>query len=418
MKISFKQSSLIYDYFHNEETFAAINLFNGIVFKHLDLKNYQKEEWDYLDKHLLINSPLYGILRYNDAVNYHRLEMKHKLNEINLYQYWYKELNDYLKNEDVILSLSTKEYEKMFDLPIIQLDFVIRNGHTFKRNAVYLKKASAAETVYNEVVRQVLLKAAGQAADSKLTADQAAAGIKAAWAKGAQANDQTSTVMYAVSDGMTSAQLAELLYAKSGAKDTLFHKTQSTIKAQLAAGRNNEQVTDGVESSLKTLATQLAGACQNVAVQAASAAAVTGAESAKATIAQQIEAVQENGYSLVTGSAALSKGTQSLADAVPTLTKGIKALNDATVKIVSGVDKLDDGSHTLADGMVEFDEKGISKIANSYNGDIKPLTDKLQAMLDAGEDYQTFTKVADGVNGSVKFIYKQDAIKADSENNK
>ena len=49
------------------------------------LKNYQKEEWDYLDKHLLINSPLYGILRYNDAVNYHRLEMKHKLNEINLY---------------------------------------------------------------------------------------------------------------------------------------------------------------------------------------------------------------------------------------------------------------------------------------------------------------------------------------------
>ena len=250
------------------------------------------------------------------------------------------------------------------------------------------------------------------------TADQAAAGIKAAWAKGAQANDQTSTVMYAVSDGMTSAQLAELLYAKSGAKDTLFRKTQSTIKAQLAAGRNNEQVTDGVESSLKTLATQLAGACQNVAVQAASAAAVTGAESAKATIAQQIEAVQENGYSLVTGSAALSKGTQSLADAVPTLTKGIKALNDATVKIVSGVDKLDDGSHTLADGMVEFDEKGISKIANSYNGDIKPLTDKLQAMLDAGEDYQTFTKVADGVNGSVKFIYKQDAIKADSENNK
>lgn len=278
--------------------------------------------------------------------------------------------------------------------------------------------ANAAETVYNEVVRQVLLKAAGQAADSKLTADQAAAGIKAAWAKGAQANDQTSTVMYAVSDGMTSAQLAELLYAKSGAKDTLFHKTQSTIKAQLAAGRNNEQVTDGVESSLKTLSEQLAGACQNVAVQAASAAAVTGAESAKATIAQQIEAVQENGYSLVTGSAALSKGTQSLADAVPTLTKGIKALNDATVKIVSGVDKLDDGSHTLADGMVEFDEKGISKIANSYNGDIKPLTDKLQAMLDAGEDYQTFTKVADGVNGSVKFIYKQDAIKADSENNK
>ena len=126
MKISFKQSSLIYDYFHNEETFAAINLFNGVVFKQLDLKNYQKEEWDYLDKHLLINSPLYGILRYNDAVNYHRLEMKHKLNEINLYQYWYKELNDYLKNEDI---LNTNDNFEFFDKEknVIELLEIIKN---------------------------------------------------------------------------------------------------------------------------------------------------------------------------------------------------------------------------------------------------------------------------------------------------
>ena len=41
---------------------------------------------------------------------------------------------------------------------------------------------------------------------------------------------------------MTSAQLAELLYAKSGAKDTLFAKTESTIQAQLKAGRDNAQI--------------------------------------------------------------------------------------------------------------------------------------------------------------------------------
>ena len=273
--------------------------------------------------------------------------------------------------------------------------------------------SQGAETVYNEVVRQVLLSAAKQPADSKLTADQVAAAIKTNFAKAAQAGDQTYAAMYAIGKDMSSAQLAELLYAKSGAKDTLFNKTQSTIKQTLAAGRNNEQINSGVESSLQTLANQLAGACKEVASQAASQAAVTGAESAKSTIAKQIEAVQSNGYSLVSGAAALSKGTQTLADQVPTLTEGITALNDATTKIVEGVDKLDDGSHELADGMVEFDEKGISKIVNSYNGDIKPLTDKLQAMLDAGEDYQTFTSVADGVNGSVKFIYKLDSIKAE-----
>ena len=273
--------------------------------------------------------------------------------------------------------------------------------------------SQGAETVYNEVVRQVLLSAAKQPADSKLTADQVATAIKTSFAQAAQAGDQTYAAMYAIGKDMSSAQLAELIYAKSGAKDTLFNKTQSTIKQTLAAGRNNEQINSGVESSLQTLANQLAGACKEVASQAASQAAVTGAESAKSTIAKQIEAVQSNGYSLVSGAAALSKGTQTLADQVPTLTEGITALNDATTKIVEGVDKLDDGSHELADGMVEFDEKGISKIVNSYNGDIKPLTDKLQAMLDAGEDYQTFTSVADGVNGSVKFIYKLDSIKAD-----
>ena len=273
--------------------------------------------------------------------------------------------------------------------------------------------SQAATTVYNEVVRQVLLQAAGQPADSKLTADQVASAIKTNFAKAAQAGDQTYAAMYAIGKDMSSAQLAELLYAKAGAKDTLFNKTQDTIKQTIAAGRNNEQISSAVETSLQTLANQLAGACKEVASQAASQAAITGAESAKSTIAHQIEAVQSNGYSLVSGAAALSKGTQTLADQVPTLTAGITALNDATTKIVEGVDKLDDGSHDLADGMVEFDEKGISKIVNSYNGDIKPLTDKLQAMLDAGEDYQTFTSIADGVNGSVKFIYKLDSIKAD-----
>ena len=181
--------------------------------------------------------------------------------------------------------------------------------------------SQGAETVYNEVVRQVLLSAAKQPADSKLTADQVAAAIKTSFAQAAQAGDQTYAAMYAIGKDMSSAQLAELIYAKSGAKDTLFNKTQSTIKQTLAAGRNNEQINSGVESSLQTLANQLAGACKEVASQAASQAAVTGAESAKSTIAKQIEAVQSNGYSLVSGAAALSKGTQTLADQVPTLTE-------------------------------------------------------------------------------------------------
>ena len=44
---------------------------------------------------------------------------------------------------------------------------------------------------------------------------------------------------------------------------------------------------------------------------------------------------------------------------------------------------------------------------------IEPLVDRIQAVLDAGADYQTYTDIADGVNGSVKFIIKTDAVKAE-----
>lgn len=146
------------------------------------------------------------------------------------------------------------------------------------------------------------------------------------------------------------------------------------------------------------------------------------------------------------GASKLSAGTQSLMNSVPTLTSGIKQLvdgsntlvannaqlnsgasqlADGTNQIVSGVDQLttgsktlSEGAHTLADGMVQFNEEGINKILDAYNGDLKPFTDKLQAVIDAGEEYQTYSAIADGQTGSVKFIYKLASIDAKADSDK
>ena len=95
------------------------------------------------------------------------------------------------------------------------------------------------------------------------------------------------------------------------------------------------------------------------------------------------------------------------------LNDGAGTLSDGTDAIIDGVGELSDGAHKLADGITEFSEDGIDEIINSYNGDIEPLVDRIQAVLDAGADYQTYTDIADGVNGSVKFIIKTDAVKAE-----
>lgn len=270
------------------------------------------------------------------------------------------------------------------------------------------------------------------------------------------------------------------------------------------------KVMEGVANNSKDkVGEAVADAAKTGAENAAQSAVITGIESAKSNVSSQINAKQENGYSLVTGADALSTGasslangtkslvnsiptltggikqlkdgssqlnagaakltsnndtlnagatalnagasqlsagTQSLMNSVPTLTSGIKQLvdgsntlvannaqlnsgasqlADGTNQIVSGVDQLttgsktlSEGAHTLADGMVQFNEEGINKILDVYNGDLKPFTNKLQAVIDAGEEYQTYSAIADGQTGSVKFIYKLASIDAKADSDK
>lgn len=130
--------------------------------------------------------------------------------------------------------------------------------------------------------------------------------------------------------------------------------------------------------------------------------------------------LKEKAGSLATGAEQLKSGTDQLASGASTLVSnneklndGAGTLSDGTDAIIDGVGELSDGAHKLADGITEFSEDGIDEIINSYNGDIEPLVDRIQAVLDAGADYQTYTDIADGVNGSVKFIIKTDAVKAE-----
>ena len=116
----------------------------------------------------------------------------------------------------------------------------------------------------------------------------------------------------------------------------------------------------------------------------------------------------------------LTNGAKQLADGANTLVAnndklnaGMTSLKSATDLLINGVDQLEDGSETLADGMAQFDEQAIEKLADAYNGDLKELLDKVDAVLDAGNEYNTFTKTADGVKGNVKFIWETASIKAE-----
>ncbi len=224
--------------------------------------------------------------------------------------------------------------------------------------------------------------------------------------------------------------------------DELVNQTVSAVMSDktlnATMGQVASQIVTGIADGAKdTVGAAVADTAKTAAKTAAESATITAVDATKAQISGAINAKDSgSGYSLVSGMEALSQGTQTMSDSMPALTDGIgklttgaaqlvannsalvdgaSKLSGATAQVEEGINKLDDGSKELMDGMVQFDEEGIQKLTEAYDGDVKEMLNRLKAVVNAGKDYQTFTKVADGVKGSVKFIFRTDAVKTEEE---
>lgn len=254
---------------------------------------------------------------------------------------------------------------------------------------------------------------------------------------GAGGDVTTANDFYAAVSGATGSSIsdaAEAVTALANIDDMITSLQAGAAKVEGAVG-----VIDTVSGSLSNeeTAAQLAAlknGAGNLASGAEKLAAGVGALSAGAdqtaagaeelsgglgTLDAGLSTLNEKAGALGSGVSQLKNGADQLAAGASTLTSnnsalvdGAQTLSDGTLAIIEGVGTLDDGAHKLADGILQFNEEGIEKILNSYNGDVQPLLERIQAVLTAGEDYQTYTDIAEGVNGSVKFIYKTDAVKA------
>lgn len=127
---------------------------------------------------------------------------------------------------------------------------------------------------------------------------------------------------------------------------------------------------------------------------------------------------------LVNGTGSLANGAQSLADGAATLnassgllTSGTAQLKQGGAQLISGTGQLADGANTLAagnktlaDGMSEFKTSGIDKLTEVFNGDIKNVTARLEAMSGLGQSYTSFAGIRDGAKGSTKFIIETKGV--------
>lgn len=109
---------------------------------------------------------------------------------------------------------------------------------------------------------------------------------------------------------------------------------------------------------------------------------------------------------LSSGSIKLKTGIDGIYTASVSLNKGALQLEDGTDKLMSGINKLTTGSDTLKDGAKKLDKEGIQKLSEVFDGDISNLLDRINAIVESGNEYQTFTDLAPDAKGSVKFVIK------------
>lgn len=178
---------------------CAIERYDGLQFKSMQMETWQEEDYAYVNEHLRILSGLYGVLRPLDSIYPYRLEMQCAFpisNYDTLYAYWGNRLAECLKKElqqheyPYILDLSSKEYAKsiqpyMKDIEYISVQFKVYKDGALKTQSTAVKMArgamvdalvkSRAQT--KEEVKKLVF--AGYAYEASLSSEQCYVYVKA-----------------------------------------------------------------------------------------------------------------------------------------------------------------------------------------------------------------------------------------------
>lgn len=169
MKISEKLAVLNVDRYQTFETpftvanaRAAIFAFKGDVYRDLSFREYEPDDFEFMQEHVRILSGLYGILRPLDLMQPYRLEMGTRLQTPkgkNLYEFWSSKISESLndameeQDDDILLNLASEEYFKSVDRGtlkgrIVNVVFLDSKKGKYKIVSFYAKRARGMMTDY------------------------------------------------------------------------------------------------------------------------------------------------------------------------------------------------------------------------------------------------------------------------------
>jgi cytoplasmic iron level regulating protein YaaA (DUF328/UPF0246 family) len=144
-----------------ENALTAVEVFDGEVYRALNVSTLDPSKYDVLNKDLRILSGLYGVLKPFDLIYPYRLEMGTKFSpkedQKNLYEFWGNKVTKTLKKElekdEVIINLASSEYFKVIRQNLLKNRIITPIFKEFKNGQyttvmMYAKHARGAMTRY------------------------------------------------------------------------------------------------------------------------------------------------------------------------------------------------------------------------------------------------------------------------------
>lgn len=220
----------------------------------------------------------------------------------------------------------------------------------------------------------------------------------------------------ALSQGLST--LAESNDTLNGGAAQVFQSLLATANSQLAAAgvqapeltvENYAQVMEGVIAAAGD-----SPAGQQVAALKASLDSYNGfyqgLQSYTAGVSQSAAGAGE----LNEGIGTLKSGADSLSAGAGQLYDGILTMQNSAPALIDGVTRLRDGAMELSDGLKQFNDEGVQKLVDAFDGDLGGLMDRLDAVKAVSEGYNTFSGISADMDGQVKFIWRTDAVQTEN----
>lgn len=316
-----------------------------------------------------------------------------------------------------VSKLTIDNYDKVLNNVIASLDksAVYEKALSTVKAAVEEKRPYIEQQVTSTVKEQVKVKVT-QSVQELVTEQVIASAVKmdkesydAAVQSGIVDKNTQAAIKQAIDNQMKSSDVLKLIDSKTNEQmqsDSIRKTVEQNTEAQVQKAISDNMSSKEVQAQLSATSEGAKSVISLKASLDSYNAFYLGLKSYTDGVSQAAAGANK----LKSGTDELKNGTNQLNAGAAELKKGVDTLKGSMPALTDGITQLKDGAKKLSEGLKEFNDKGIQKLIDAFDGDLNGLVTRLRATKDVSKNYKSFSSESKEIDGQVKFIYRTEPI--------